>query len=325
MLTDVSGGECEPSTMDLSVIIVSFHCREQVLACVESLVDSRPARRFEVIVVDNGSTDGTLEMLEARAPQAQVVAMGANTGFSVANNVGIARALGRHLLILNPDTTVEPGAIDRLVDWLDDHRQAGVVAPQLLNPDGSDQRTARSFPTPAAAIFGRRSPVTRWFPNNRYSSRFLGVRDPRSDQPFRVDWVSGAAMMVSASAVDRVGAFDESFFLFWEDADWCKRFVDAGFEVWCVPQARVTHDEGGTRAHGWAPRLVAHFHRGAYLYWRKHHAPQPWNPVRWAAAGALTGRALTVMATELVRSMFGGRRRPDPLTLSPVPYPQPSR
>jgi hypothetical protein len=325
MVADVSVDH-GPSTIDLSVVIVSFHCRDQVLACVESIARSRPDRRVEVIVVDNGSTDGTLEALRARAAQVRVIPMGTNAGFSRANNVGILEALGRHVLVLNPDTIVEVGALDRLADWLDDHPQAAVAAPQLCNPDGTDQRTARSFPTPAAAIFGRRSPLTRWFPGNPYSRRFLSGLDHAGDQPFQVDWVSGAAMMVPASAIARVGAFDEAFFLFWEDADWCRRFADAGFEVWCVPEARVTHDEGGTRGHGWAPPVVAHFHRGAYLYWRKHHAPQSWNPIRWGAAVALSGRAVAVIATQQVRAVLGsGRRSPTTTTRSSVPIPQPSR
>jgi len=222
--------------------------------------------------------------------------------------------------VLNPDTTVERGAFDCLADWLDAHAGAGAVAPRLLNRDGTDQRTARSFPTPSAAIFGRRSPLTRWFPENRWSRRYLLVQGNAGDRPFRVDWVSGAAMMVPASVIAEIGSFDESFFLFWEDADWCRRMADVGLEVWCVPQARVFHDEGGTRDHGWSRRNVTHFHRGAYIYWRKHHAPQPWNPARWGAAGVLGLRALMVMAREQLRA--ASRYRPTATAPSLIPVPK---
>jgi N-acetylglucosaminyl-diphospho-decaprenol L-rhamnosyltransferase len=325
MLHPVPAEAANLAEVDVSVVIVSYHCRDDVVACVESVYGSRPNLRFEVTVIDNGSTDGTRELLEDRVPEARLIPMGTNAGFSKANNVGMAHARGRHVLLLNPDTLVKPGALDLLADWLDAHGTAGVAAPQLLNVDGSDQRTARSFPTPAAALFGRRSPLTRWFPHNRWSTRFLSGSAHTGDEPFRIDWVSGAAMMVPASVISEVGGFDEAFFLFWEDTDWCKRMANAGYDVWCIPQAHVTHDEGGTREHGWAPPVVAHFHRGAYLYWRKHHAPQPWNPLRWLAAGALSGRALLVMARESAHSALRKTARPARSSHSPVPIPQPSR
>jgi N-acetylglucosaminyl-diphospho-decaprenol L-rhamnosyltransferase len=318
MLHALSNDTADLAEIEVSVIIVSYHCRDDVMACIESLFASRTARRFEVIVVDNGSNDGTLELLKNRIPQAHLIPMGVNAGFSKANNVGMAAARGHHVLVLNPDTVVEPGTLDRLADWLDSHGSAGVAAPQLLNADGTDQRTARAFPTPTAALFGRRSPLTRWFLHNRWSTRFLSGSAHTGDESFRIDWVSGAAMMVPASVVHEVGGFDEAFFLFWEDADWCKRIADAGYDVWCIPQAHVTHDEGGTRSHGWAPRVIRHFHRGAYLYWRKHHAPQPWNPLRWLAAAALCGRALTVMVKEQLRVSLHGDSRPAVASSSPV-------
>jgi N-acetylglucosaminyl-diphospho-decaprenol L-rhamnosyltransferase len=317
--------------LDLSVVIVSYHCRDDVLTCVDSIERATGDLEVEVIVVDNGSTDGTIAALTTSAPHVVTVAMGANAGFSRANNVGITRALGRHVLVLNPDTRVEPGALGELVAFLDAHPHAGVAAPRLLNPDLTDQQTARSFPTPAAGLFGRRSPLTRWFPGNPWSSRFLSSGGRIGDRPYRVDWVSGAAMMVPASAIAEAGAFDESFFLFWEDADWCKRMADAGRETWCVPSATIIHDEGSTRDHRWSPRVAAHFHRGAYLYWCRHHAPQPWNPLRWAAAAVLTARAAWVMVVDRLHppstpSGPSSDPPPDPFTpRSTAPVSEPSQ
>ena len=252
---------------DVAVVIVAYHCRDQVVACVESVRSTVLDHQVEVIVVDNDSNDGTVEALRDRGPGVRVIEMGENAGFSRANNRGIGATSSRHVLVLNPDTIVEPGAIDGLVRFADAHPGAGVVAPRLVNPDGSDQLTARAFPTPAAALFGRRSPLTRLFPRNRWSTRFLTGRDHRGDSPFEIDWVSGAAMLVPRSVIDRVGGFDEAFFLYWEDADWCHRIKDAGASVWCVPAAVVVHHEGGTRDHAWPAPIVRHFHRGAYLYW----------------------------------------------------------
>jgi GT2 family glycosyltransferase len=108
-------------------------------------------------------------------------------------------------------------------------------------------------------------------------------------------------MLVPRSVIDEVGAFDETFFLYWEDADWCRRIADAGYDTWVVPKARVVHDEGATRGHAWPTPVVYHFHRGAYLYWRNHHAPQAWNPARWAAAGALAAPGVGVVARDRLR------------------------
>jgi len=117
-------------------------------------------------------------------------------------------------------------------------------------------------------------------------------------------------MLVPRFVIDETGAFDEDFFLYWEDADWCRRIADAGFETWVVPKARVVHDEGGTRGHAWPVPVVYHFHRGAYLYWRNHHAPEPWNPTRWAAAGALAARGAGIVARDRVRTRVTARPRP---------------
>ena len=316
------GTDSDVDTVDLSVVVVSYRCRNSLLECLRSLEAGIGVLKTEVIVVDNGSKDGTLESLRALYPDVLVKPMGMNAGFSRAANVGFSLARGRHVLALNPDTLVMDSALETLVMWLDEHPSAGVAAPRLLNPDGTDQRTARALPTPSAGLFGRRSPLTRVFPNNRWSRGYLSGSERTGPDPFTTGWVSGAAMMVPASVIACVGVFDEAFFLFWEDADWCKRIKDAGFDTWCVPTAIVVHDEGTTRGHRWAPRIVVWFHRGSYLYWRKHHAPQPWNPLRWLAAGALAARAAIVMVNEVLRAARASEGINSP---KPIRLPQPSR
>ncbi|WP_404392247.1 glycosyltransferase family 2 protein [Humibacillus xanthopallidus] len=293
-----------PPAADLDVVIVSYESSHLIGACLDSIEGARGGLDLTVTVADNASTDGTVALVRGRGDRTRVVEMGRNAGFATANNRAIAAGAARHVLVLNPDTVVTTGALETLVAFADAHPAAGVVAPRLLNTDGSPQLTARAFPTPAAAVFGRRSPVTRWFPHNRWSSRFLVERDHLSAEPFTVDWVSGAAMLVPRSVIESVGAFDEDFFLFWEDADWCRRISRAGHEVWCVPEAVVVHDEGGTRAHGWTPRTIRHFHTGAYRYWAKHHAPQPWNPLRVGAAGLLGARAAALTVTTSIHSQL---------------------
>ena len=290
----------EPSavvgTTDVDVVIVSYRCRETVLRTLDSLAVAGRGLVVSVTVVDNDSRDGTVDAVRRRFPDVRVISTGWNSGFAFASNTGIARGRGRYVLLLNPDTVPAPDALRALVAFADDNPRAGVVAPRLRNADGSDQLTARAFPTPAAAVLGRRSPLTRIFPGNPWSTAYLSSRHRPTSGPFRVDWVSGAAMLVRRQVIDEVGALDEGFFLFWEDADWCRRIAAAGHEVWCVPAADVVHDEGGSRGHGWSAPTIRWFHRGAYRYWVKHHAPSPWNPQRWAAAVLLTARAVVLTA-----------------------------
>jgi N-acetylglucosaminyl-diphospho-decaprenol L-rhamnosyltransferase len=292
---------------DLSVVVVTYECAPFIEACLDAVLRTTHRHAVELVVTDNASSDGGPDLVRRGFPQATVIDMGGNTGFATAVNAGLAAATGRLVLFLNPDTEVQPGSLDTLVETLDARPDAGIVAPQLLNSDGSDQGTARSFPTPAAALLGRRSPLTRAFPRNRWSSRYLVGRDHVGDEPFGVDWVSGACIMVRRDEAIALGGLDEGFFMHFEDADFCHRVHDAGLDVLCVPQALVVHHEGGSRR-GWPASQVAHFHYGAYRFWTKHHAPQAWHPLRPVAGAALAARAGAVIAGNRLR----GRRRPSP-------------
>lgn len=278
------------SAPDVSVVLVSYNVRGFVDACLDSLPEGLRDHTWEAFCVDNGSADGSAEHVRARHPRVRVIEMGENAGFARANNRAIAGAGGRHVLLLNCDTVAFPGALDELVRFLDGHPEAGVAAPALLNPDLTDQGTARAFPTPAAAVFGRRSPLTRAFPGNRWSRRYLAGRWQRSRDPFQVDWVSGACMMVPRRVVDAVGGLDEGFFMHWEDADWCRRIKAAGLAVYCVPGSRVVHHEGKSRR-GWPATQVWGFHRSVFRYYAKHHLRGWYHPLRPLAAGALAARA----------------------------------
>ena len=287
----------------VSVIVVTFDSAATISACLGSL-DGAGSGSFEVVVVDNGSSDGSVGLVRAACPQATVVPVGANLGFSAGCNLGMRRARGRHLLLLNPDTVMLPGALGELVAFLDAHPGAGVAAPKLLNADLTDQGTARSFPTPAVALFGRRSWLSRTFPGNRWTRRYLTGRSEVGAAPFEVDWVSGACFAVPRRVVDDVGPLDEGFFMYWEDADWCRRIRAAGYSVHCVPAARVTHDEGTARQ-GWAPRQVVRFHRSAYRYYAKHELCGSRRPLRAPLAAGLGARAAVLVAGAWLRKGTG--------------------
>ncbi len=288
------------STPDIAVVIVTFNSGPEVIRCLASVMQSVDVQ-VNVTVVDNNSADDIPQQIARSFPTVRLIQLNKNLGFACAVNIGIREARSHaesapFVLVLNPDTTVDGRALRTLLDFAEAHPRAAIVAPLLTYPDGANQLTARAFPTAAAGLWGRRSPLTRAFPNNRWSTRFLVGRDATAGDPaFQCDWVSGACMLVSQPVLDQVGLLDERYFLFWEDADWCKRMADHGYEVWTVPSAVVGHSEGGSRR-GWPSPVVKSFHRGAYLYWRTHIAPQWWNPLRWFAAVALQTRSAMLIA-----------------------------
>jgi GT2 family glycosyltransferase len=295
-LAERSGGTTSP---DLTVIVVTYNSRRHIAACLGALDAALAQHTYEAIVVDNASADGTPELVRSVSPGTTLIETGANLGFSRANNVGLARARGRHVLILNPDTVPDAGSLDALVALLDGDPAIGIVAPCLLNPDGSDQGTARAFPTPAAAILGRRSPLTRLWPGNPWSRRYLvGLSQP-TDDTFAVDWVSGACLMIRRDLAVGTGGFDEAYFMYWEDADWCHRVKDRGFEVVCEPRSTVLHDEGARRSP--RPYQVRAFHESAYRYYATHHLGGRRRALRPIVHGALMARAGAVVAMNKAR------------------------
>jgi GT2 family glycosyltransferase len=302
---------------DLSVLIVTFNSGSFIDLCIDAVRSTVSARTYEIIVADNASSDDSLTRLRARGSQLTLIDMGANTGFAVANNAAFRASTGRNVVLLNGDAVVQPGALNELVRFLDEHPDAGVVAPKLENPDGTDQGTARSFPSPAAALFGRRSVLTRLFPRNRFSRHYLSGREHAGDEPFEVDWVSGACLMLRRDVALQAEMLDENFFMYWEDADLCRRVKQAEHGVWCVPGARVMHTEGSS-TDGWPPIQVRHFHRSAYHYYAKHHLTGAKRGLRPVAAAALALRALLVMARERIRTTSENSMPPERATVSPV-------
>jgi GT2 family glycosyltransferase len=279
---------------------------------LNTLFRSATASTMEVIVVDNGSVDGSLEMVREEFPAVRLVASGANEGFARGNNLGMSLAMGRHLFLLNNDTIVLDNTIDPLASYLDLHPEVGAVGGKVLNIDGSVQGSVKSLPTPMAALAGRHSLLARFFPNNRLSRRYLIYLDQDFSQPFPAGSVSACAMMVRREAIAAAGPFDEGYFVYWSDVDWCRAIWESGYQVHCVPESVIVHDEhkGGTRAdRRQSKAAVVDFHRGAYRYFRKWHAPRPWQPAGLLALAGLTARGLAVLVSEGIRWRLRSRRR----------------
>jgi N-acetylglucosaminyl-diphospho-decaprenol L-rhamnosyltransferase len=253
--------------VDLSIVIVSWNVRDLLRRCLHSILDVSHSMHVEVVVVDNASTDGSSDMVQAEFPGVHIVANSENRGFPAANNQGLAVAQGRYVLLLNPDTEVIEDGLATLAAFAEAHPDVGMVGPQLLYPDGSVQSSRRRFPTLATAVF--ESTWLEPYALRRLLKRYY-VLDRPDDAVQDVDWVTGAAMMARREAVEQVGPLDEGFFMYSEELDWCRRFREAGWRVVYLPTARIIHHEGKSSEQVVTARHI-HFQTSKVRYFRKHH------------------------------------------------------
>ncbi|GBC93005.1 N-acetylglucosaminyl-diphospho-decaprenol L-rhamnosyltransferase [bacterium HR15] len=253
----------------LTIQIVNWNAREHLRAALRSIYAHAPRFPFEVLVLDNASQDGSVQMVEKEFPQVRLLVSERNLGFAKGHNELARHAQGRYLLILNPDTLMLEDALDNLIRFAEAHPEAGIIGPKLLNPDGSLQYSCRRFPNPIAAIF-RNTPLGRLFPHNRYTRDYLMLDwDHRSVR--EVDWVSGAAMLVSRAVYEQLGGFDEQFFIYVEDVDLCYRAWQAGWKVLYYPEAVILHAIGRSTDLV-ANKMIITFHQSMYKFYKKHYA-----------------------------------------------------
>jgi len=274
------------ATADVSVVVVTFNSERWIERSLDSV------RGYETIVVDHGSTDETLEIVRRRFPEARVIEE-ENVGMGGGNNAGMRRASGRDFLLLNSDAWVTGDAVEQLARFADSHPDAAVVGPRLLNPDGSLQPSVRAFPTlwrlATEYLFLRKMAPRSRALNSFYEGGF------DHDEVREVDWLFGACLLVRRDAADEVGLFDESFFMFSEETDWCYRFRQAGWRVFSFPEAEVVHVGGAS--HGGS--LFAENVRGHLRFLAKHRGTRE----------AERARRLLLAGVRLRLLLFRGERR----------------
>ncbi len=268
----------------VAAVIVNYNAGEALAEALRSLARD-PVVDWEAVVVDNASSDGSADGVEAVAPWVRLVRNRENVGFGRGVNQGIAATKAPLVLLINPDCTIEPGATSLMAGVLREHPECAIVGPKILDPDGSVQGSARGDPDMFTGLFGRTAVLRRVLPGSAMARR--NVVSTGGDQV--VDWLSGACMLARRSALERVGGFDERYFLYWEDADICRRLRGIGLTVRYTPAAVATHQVGRSSQTARAESIRA-FHRSAYLYYATHVAPGAWNPKRWLARVLLTTR-----------------------------------
>lgn len=242
--------------IDVSIVIVNWNTYGLLHQCLDSVYRAGTDCVVEVIVVDNGSTDNSVDMITERFPEVILIRNDQNLGFARANNQGLSRGKGRYFLLLNSDTIVNPGSVDMLVDVADQNPQLGVVGPKVLNMDGSIQNSCGGFPSFLSELVGKnyrtRHPVTA------------------ISYAYEVDWILGACMLVRSSTIMDVGPFDEDYFFYSEEIDWCFRIKKKNWKIWYITNADIYHLGGGSTHVGSLAQLVR-LYQGKLLYFQKHH------------------------------------------------------
>jgi len=225
---------------------------------------------FEVIVVDNGSSDGSADMVRERFAEVRLIANDSNVGFARAQNQAFASSTGRYVLLMNPDSFLpDSDALAKIVRYLDRERSVAILGLRVLNPDGSLQFSARRFPTFGAALF-RHTILGRLFPKNRFVREYV-MADWDHSEPREVDWVSGCAMVIRRAALELIGPLDERFYMYCEDVDICYRARKKGLSVRYYPSVTCVHRIGGASDQD-PYRMIYHFHRSMFRFYLKHYA-----------------------------------------------------
>lgn len=271
-------------TSDLSVVLVNYNAGGELRLALRSLVDHLGDVAWDAVVVDNASIDGSDAIAGEFAPRVRLVRNTRNVGFGSGVNLGAAGSEAPLLLVMNPDCRLTADAVTVLQTVLEREPACAVVGPRILDPDGVLQGSARGDPDVLTGFFGRTSWLGAFLPflpvarRNVAADAAIGTGLPS----VIVDWVSGACLLVRRAAFEAVGGFDERYFLYWEDADICRRLRARGFDVRYVPGATVIHQVGRSSQTARASSIRA-FHASAHLYYVTHVAPGALDPRRYLA------------------------------------------
>jgi N-acetylglucosaminyl-diphospho-decaprenol L-rhamnosyltransferase len=298
--------------LDLAIVVLNFNTRDYLRRCLTSIYASRGDFAFDVCMVDNASSDGSADMVRAEFPRVRVIQSQVNGGFPYGNNLGL-RAYGfdqetaqaaesqpRYALLLNPDTILPPDALALMLDFMDNHPQAGAAGPKLVLEDGSlDLACRRSFPTPRVSFY-RMVGLSKLFPHHPIWSRYnLTYLDP--DQVTEIDSVEGAFMLVRREAIRQVGLLDEEFFMYGEDLDWAYRITQAGWKVYYNPAVTVLHVKRAASRH--SRRAQREFYRAMSIFYHKHYARS--TPF-WLHCLVVAGINLQASRLRLQQALAGG-------------------
>lgn len=262
------------STIDLSIIIVSFNNEAQISDCIEAIIQSEGIGECEIIVIDNHSHDSSVEVIQHKFKSIptkgfylQLIRNSENIGFTKATNQGLRICCGRFILLLNPDTQVSKIALKNMMQILETHRRMGLVAPQLRYPNGKIQPSCRRFPERRDVIY-QTTGLSYLFPNSRIFNRWKMI-DFNHTEESEVDQPQGACLMTHRQVFEDIGLLDERFPMFFSDVDWCRRFKNEGWRIIFTPAAQVIHHKGSS-VYQVRGKMILSSHKSFYDYFRKY-------------------------------------------------------
>lgn len=296
----------------LTVLVITWNGWTETRRCLAS-VHASALGDAEVVVFDNASTDGTPDAIAREFPDVRMIRSALNIGHTVGFNRSMAQIQSEYVLVLDSDTELASDTISQILEFLAARSEVGLVAPRTLNSDGSVQQSARSFPRPMNGLFGRQSLLTRLFPGNPLSRRYLLSDKLSTSEPYEVEQISSACMLFRRELFDTVGSWDEGYPGYWVDTDWCFRVGKGGWKVYCVPSALVIHHEQNHRGKKKSPRRIWMFHYGAYRFYRKSMTWGVLDPRAIIAAAALSAHGLLQLVQNVVprREKRKGRATPN--------------
>jgi GT2 family glycosyltransferase len=295
-MSKLEGRLAEP---EVSVCIVTYKAKDVLRDCLRSLCENT-ALPYEIIVVDNGSGDDLAGMLQSKFPTARLIENTTNMGYTAPMNQALHCARGRYLMQLNPDTYMLPGALDQLVTFMETHPKVGICGPKVLNRDHTLQRSCRrGEPTPVA-VFSYFLGLPRLFPKSRLLGQYqLNYLD--ENETALVAGVSGSCMLIRRSLIDQIGYLDERFFAYQEDADYCRRAREAGWQVCYLPEAQIVHfgGLGGSQVEPY--RSILAWHKSYFLYYEKYLAKNYFLPFNWLFYAAMLLKLCLTLVVNLFR------------------------
>jgi GT2 family glycosyltransferase len=295
---------------EISICMISYNTRQLLADCLRSIEASGTRRSVEIIITDNGSTDGTQEMLQIEFPQVLLIQNDSNLGYTVPMNQALRQAGGRYLVQLNPDTLVQSGLFDTLVDYLEANPQVGILSPKVLNRDGTLQSQCRRSAARPWDALSYILHLDRLFPKSR---RFGGYLMTYMDEntTHEAEAVSGSCMLIRREVVEGIGYLDEAIFAYQEDAEFCFRARKEGWKIVYLPTASIIHFGGQGGSKNQPYRGVIEWHRSYYYYYRKHLAQDYFFLFNWmfyALMGAKLG--VSLVATFFRKEKHVGTPKP---------------